>query len=225
MAASIPAGPAPTTRTPLSAFLALENTSGCQPRRYSSPAVAFCVQTMGGPPISQREMHWLQPMHSRMSSGCPSSIFLGRKGSEIDGRAAPMMSNWPDSMIRTIVSGLVIRPTPTTGLSVWSPALIWPVNGFSWFSSKKRDGPAFWPHSAMSPTVRSHRSTRWSTYSTKRTPSSPTWIDAGPNRWSTAKREAMAQSSPTASLTFSSVSLQNRARFSKLPPYSSVRLL
>ncbi len=31
--------------------------------------------------------HRLQPMHSRMSSLSPSSIFLGRKGSAIDGRA------------------------------------------------------------------------------------------------------------------------------------------
>ena len=44
------------------------NFSGCQPRRYSSPAVAFWVQIMVGPPISQREMHTLQPMHTRMSS-------------------------------------------------------------------------------------------------------------------------------------------------------------
>ena len=85
------------------------------------------MQIIGGPPISQREMHWLQPMHSRMSSGWPSSIFLGRNGSEIEGRAAPMMSNWPELMIATMVSGFVIRPTPTTGLFVWSPALTCPV--------------------------------------------------------------------------------------------------
>ena len=127
IAHSMPAGPAPTTRTPLSRFVAGWNFSGCQPRRYSSPAVAFWVQIIGGPPISQREMHWLQPMHSRMSSGWPSSIFLGRNGSEIEGRAAPMMSNWPELMIATIVSGFVIRPTPTTGLLVWSPALTCPV--------------------------------------------------------------------------------------------------
>ena len=126
------------------------------------------MHTIGGPPISQREMHWLQPMHSRMSSKRPSSILFGRNGSEIDGRAAPMMSNCPELMMATMVSGFVIRPTPTTGLLVWLPGLIVPVYGFSWFSSKNRDGPAFWPHSAMSPTVRSQRSTRWSTYSTKR---------------------------------------------------------
>ncbi len=114
----MPAGPAPTTSTAFSELRALWNRSGCQPRRYSSPAVAFWVQTIGGPPISQREMHWLQPMHSRMSSARPSSIFRGRNGSEIDGRAAPMMSNWPELMMCNMVSGLTIRPTPTTGLFV-----------------------------------------------------------------------------------------------------------
>src|SRR5437868_1566670 len=33
-------------------------------------------------------MQTLQPMHSRISSSRPSSIFLGRNGSAIDGRAA-----------------------------------------------------------------------------------------------------------------------------------------
>ena len=46
IAHSIPAGPAPTTSTSLSAFAAGSKRSGCQPRRYSSPAVAFCVQPM-----------------------------------------------------------------------------------------------------------------------------------------------------------------------------------
>ena len=58
----------------------------------------------------------LQPMHSRMSSSRPSSIFLGRNGSAIDGRAAPIRSSTPSRIIRTIVSGEVNRPTPTTGL-------------------------------------------------------------------------------------------------------------
>jgi hypothetical protein len=38
-------------------------------------------------------------------------------------------------------------------------------------------------------------------------------------------RTAIAQSSPTASRTCSIVSRQKRARFSKEPPYSSVRRL
>ena len=56
-------------------------------RRNSSPAVAFWVQPML-PPGSDLGMQMLQPMHSRMSSSRPSSIFLGRTGSAIDGRAA-----------------------------------------------------------------------------------------------------------------------------------------
>ena len=60
----------------------------------------------------------LQPMHSRMSSTRPSSIFLGRNGSAIDGRAAPMKSSTPRRIWLTIVSGEVKRPTPTTGLLV-----------------------------------------------------------------------------------------------------------
>ena len=60
----------------------------------------------------------LQPMHSRMSSMRPSSIFFGRKGSAIDGRAAPMKSRMPCFTWRTIMSGEVKRPTPTTGFGV-----------------------------------------------------------------------------------------------------------
>ena len=37
----------------------------------------------------------LQPMHSRMSSTRPSSIFFGRNGSAIEGRAAPIRSMMP----------------------------------------------------------------------------------------------------------------------------------
>ena len=74
----------------------------------------------GGPPISQREMQTLQPMHSRMSSSRPSSIFWGRNGSEIDGRHVAMMSSAPPLMASIIASGLVQRPTPSTGFVVTS---------------------------------------------------------------------------------------------------------
>ena len=49
----------------------------------------------------------LQPMHSRMSSMRPSSIFLGRNGSAIEGRAAPIMSSTPFLINETMRSGLV----------------------------------------------------------------------------------------------------------------------
>ena len=57
----------------------------------------------------------LQPMHSRMSSSRPSSIFFGRNGSEIEGRQVAMMSSLPELIASTIASGFVKRPTPTTG--------------------------------------------------------------------------------------------------------------
>ena len=47
-----------------------------------------------------------------------SRIFVGRNGSAIDGRAAPMKSRMPLRICRTIVSGDVNLPTLTTGLLV-----------------------------------------------------------------------------------------------------------
>ena len=79
--------------------------------------LGFWVQRSGvivKSPVTQM----LQPMHSRMSSHRPSSIFLGRNGSAIDGRAEPIMSSTPSRIIRTIVSAEVKRPTPTTGFVV-----------------------------------------------------------------------------------------------------------
>ena len=80
--------------------------SGCQPRRHSSPMVGFCVQR-SGVMVKSLVTQMLQPMHSRMSSRRPSSIFFGRKGSAIEGRAAPIMSMMPWRMTRTMESGEV----------------------------------------------------------------------------------------------------------------------
>ena len=63
----------------MSALLAGVNFSGCQPRRYSSPTVAFCVQMSRSALIWNRETQMLQPMHSRISSKRPSSIFVGQE--------------------------------------------------------------------------------------------------------------------------------------------------
>ena len=41
---------------------------GFTPTLETSPVVAFWVQIIGGPPISQREMQTLQPIQTRMSS-------------------------------------------------------------------------------------------------------------------------------------------------------------
>ena len=120
-AASRPAGPEPTTRT----FSLLPFTficSGCQPLRHSSMKVGFCVHRLIDIVISP-VMHILQPMHSRMSSTRPSSIFLGKNGSAMEGLAQPIKSSVPERIILVITSGEVKRPTPTIGLSVnsWIP--------------------------------------------------------------------------------------------------------
>ena len=47
------------------------------------------------PPCWNFETQMLQPMHSRISSTRPSEILVGRNGSAIEGRAAPMMSSTP----------------------------------------------------------------------------------------------------------------------------------
>src|ERR1700730_10810913 len=113
MAHSIPAGPAPTTSNE-QGLAVWSNCSGCQPRRYSSPEVGFCVQDSNAC-CCIRDTHRLQPIHSRMSSGRPAAILAGRNGSAMLGRAAPMMSHWPRRSASTMSSGLVNRPLLTTG--------------------------------------------------------------------------------------------------------------
>ena len=68
--------------------------------------VGFCVQRIGTHSLSAATQ-MLQPMHSRISSSRPSSIFFGRKGSAIDGRAAPIRSITPRRIAETIASGEV----------------------------------------------------------------------------------------------------------------------
>src|SRR6185437_1864882 len=84
------------------------------------------------------ETQMLHPMHSRMSSLRPSSIFLGRNGSAIDGRAQPIMSSTPRLICDTMVSGEVKRPTPTTGLLV--VFFTKSMNGSRAPSAAKREG-------------------------------------------------------------------------------------
>src|SRR5690625_1851780 len=89
--------------------------AGGRPSRHSSPMDEVWVQRMGDmvkSPVTQM----LHPIHSLMSSSRPSLILLGKNGSAIEGRAAPIRSKTPDWIWRTISSGEVNRPTPTTGL-------------------------------------------------------------------------------------------------------------
>ncbi len=60
-------------------------------------------------------------------------------GSAIEGRAQPMKSSTPWRIIRTMTSGLVKRPTPTTGLAVNSRMPLTSASCAA--SSLKREGP------------------------------------------------------------------------------------
>ena len=171
--------------------------------------------------LSAFETQTLQPMHSRISSTRPSSILFGRNGSAMEGRAAPIRSQAPLRTISAIRSGSVRRPTPTIGLVVASRTRA--VVSSCQPSAKKREGPESFDHSDIEPTLTSQRSTRWSARRTNSSPSSMSTPSAPMP--ATATRQAMAQSSPTAVRTASSVSSQKRARFSSEPPYSSVRRL
>ncbi len=173
--------------------------------------LGFWVQRIGvasASPVTQM----LQPMHSRMSSRRPCSIFTGRNGSAIEGRAAPIMSSTPSRIIRTIVSGEVKRPTPTTGfvVSCFSPRTYSSCAP----SPAKREVIESKSHS---PTMKSHRSgsspTRPSTssISARSRPASPTSS-------STQIRQATAARPSTSSSVSSRISRRSRARFSRLPP-------
>ena len=48
-----------------------------------------------GDMVKSPDTQMLQPMHSRIVSSRPSRILLGRNGSAIEGRAAPMGSRNP----------------------------------------------------------------------------------------------------------------------------------
>ena len=95
----MPAGPAPTTSAARSAFAALVKSSGCQPRRNSSPAVAFWMH-----PTwlydSSRAMQTFDPVHSRISSRRPSRIFVGqeRVGDRGAGGADDVERTRPDDL-------------------------------------------------------------------------------------------------------------------------------
>ena len=214
-AASKPAGPAPTINTlSLSPFGCMR--SGCQPLRHSSMKAGFCVQReidIVMSPVTQI----LQPIHSRMSSKRPSLILFGRKGSAMDGRAAPMKSSVPDFICLTMASGEVNRPTPTIGLSV---RVLMPSTRLCWAaSSLKRDVPE---QSSQLPCARSQRSGRSRCISIHSRNSALVKLCSSIAS-SSERRRVTPIVSPTASLMSSTTSFMKRLRFSRLPPYSSVR--
>ena len=221
IAHSRPAGPAPTTSTSFAAFAAGSNRSGCQPRRYSSPAVAFCVQPRW-PCESPFTMHWLQPMHSRISSRRPSSILRGRNGSAIDGRAAPITSQTPERIDLGHLVGVREPPDADDRLSV--ARRTWPVHSSCQPAWKKRDTPESSDHSEIEPMLTSHR---WTWRSASRMNSSPSssGMPASAPPASTAIRTAIAQSRRRRRPASPAARPRIGRGSSSDPPYSSLRRL
>ncbi|EKD59792.1 MAG: hypothetical protein ACD_54C01132G0004 [uncultured bacterium] len=178
--------------------------------------VGFCVQRLMLWVMSP-VMQILQPIHSRMSSIRPCSIFCGRNGSAIDGRAQPMKSSVPCRTIRAITSGLVNRPTPTTGRLVSSRMPFTRVSCAA--SSLNRLGPE---QSSHVPCARSHRSGR-SPFISMNSRNSALEKPSRPICSSRLTRSVSAIVSPTASRMSARTSRAKRERFSRLPPYSSLR--
>ena len=133
------------------------NRSGCQPRRYSSPAVAFCVQPMWPFESPLRCTGCTRCTRGSRPGGPPRSS-RGRNGSAIDGRAAPMMSQTPERTISAIWSAFVSRPTPTIGLLGRAPHLARPLELPARREEPRHAGVA--DHSEMEPMLTSHRCTR-----------------------------------------------------------------
>ena len=159
----------------------------------------------------------LHPIHSRISSMRPSSILFGKKGSAIEGRAQPIKSSVPLFIIFAITSGLVKRPTPTIGRSVSSCIPL--TKSCCAASSLKRDGPE---QSSQVPCAKSHRSGKFRFISTN----SRTSALENPKSPMVSSRETLRvipMVSPMASRMSDTTSFTKRARFSRLPPYSSVR--
>ena len=217
LAASRPAGPAPTTSTD-SGSLAGGAYSGCQPRRHSSPMVGFCVQRIGDI-VRSPDTQMLHPMHSRISSTSPDWILAGRNGSAIEGRAAPMKSIMPERIWLTITSGLVNLPTPTTGLvvSCFRPFRCSVCDP----STAKRDGEE---SLAQSPTMKSHMS--GSSPSSATTSSMSSRVNPCESDISSTQSRTATAARPSHSSVVSSISSRNNLmRLRSDPPYSSDRWL
>ena len=161
----------------------------------------------------------LQPMHSRISSSRPSSIFLGKNGSAIDGRAAPIRSSMPRLIWLTISSGDVKRPTPTTGLEVNGLTKL--TRGSCAPCSQNRADAVSTVQLADFTSHRSGRSDNMEMTSCASVSSvSPGTLSSS----SVLNLTATAQVWPIASFTSSMISRMSRTRLRRLPPYSSVRL-
>ena len=160
----------------------------------------------------------LHPIHSRISSIRSSLILFGRNGSAIEGRAEPMKSRMPDLICRTMASGEVKRPTPTTGFDVKS--LMPRIRSSCAPSPLNRDVPE---QSSHVPWAKSQRSGNSAFISIQSRNSVFEKLNSS-KASSRDNRTVTPMVSPTASLISVMTSRMKRLRFSRLPPYSSLRL-
>ena len=58
---------------------------------------------------------WLQPMHARMSSSRPASVFAGSSGSQMSARVITQASACSAARIASASCGWLIRPATKTG--------------------------------------------------------------------------------------------------------------
>ena len=160
----------------------------------------------------------LHPMHSRMSSGRPSSIFFGRNGSAIDGRAHPTRSTRPLAHDRHHPVGRGVAPHRHHRLRRQLLHAVDERFVRAFVPEARGDRVVLPSPRAPGPTDRESRRGDRSRLPPRISPVRPR-----PRSSSMEIRHGTAHVSPTASRVSIRVSFSRRTRFSSDPPYSSVR--
>ena len=113
-AASIPAGPPPTTKT---RFASSAGSMWSSPNFPSWPAPTLTVQPkrMSGPERPPMQP-WLQPMQGRVSASRPSSALRTMSGSASVARTIETMSARPLAMMSSASAIVITRPVTIVGL-------------------------------------------------------------------------------------------------------------
>ena len=163
---------------------------------------------------------WLQAMQVMISSERPSCAFFTNSASASNGRAIDTRSAWPDAMISSAVSGLLIRLDATTGI---------PTSSFNFAVAQ----------------ANAARGTEVTMVGTRAScqpmpvlrivvPAASSFLASSAvscqvcalsTRSSRLMRYCRMKSSPTSSLVRRTISTGKRIRFSAVPPHASVRSL
>src|SRR5262249_48312025 len=109
-AAERPAGPAPTTATRWARRV------GASTRVVSLHARGLTRQDDFLLSKTWSRHAWLQAMQVLISSARPSAALFTKNGSASSGRAIETRSAWPEAMIDSAISGVLIRFDAQTGI-------------------------------------------------------------------------------------------------------------